>query len=172
MQGLKQIALSHWNFPGAFHTRFSHSLGVYELCNRFIKSFIDNGYLDREKNGKEINIALAAALLHDIGHGPLSHVLEFVVPNFEHEEMGIRIIMSRETKVNEILRNKAVEDGLDEEFYCREVSKVLKKNSEYLWVMNLISSDCDVDRLDYLVRDSMHSGVLYGSHIDVDLFIK
>lgn len=172
LHGLRQTSLSYWNFPSALHTRFVHSLGVYELCNRFIKSFVDNGYLDRERNRIEINIALAAALLHDIGHGPLSHALEFAVRDFEHEEMGIRIILSQETKVNEILRHKSLEDGLDENFYPNEVAKVLRKESEYVWVMNLISSDFDVDRLDYLVRDSMHSGVLYGSHIDVDLFIK
>ncbi|GCE63759.1 HD domain-containing protein [Candidatus Mycoplasma haematohominis] len=169
---LKQMSLNFYNFSSALHTRFTHSLGVYELCNRFIKHFISEGELDKEKNFKEINIALGAAILHDIGHGPLSHAFEYAIKNFEHERMGIRIITSPETKINKLLREKSLHDGLDEDFYAREIVKVLDKSSEYKWITELISSDVDVDRMDYLVRDSYFSGVRYGNNIDVDLFIK
>lgn len=169
---LKQMSLIFYNFPCALHTRFTHSLGVYELCNRFIHHFLDEGELDKVVNFKEINIALGAALLHDIGHGPLSHAFEHAIRDFEHEEMGIKIITSKETKINQILREKALADGLSEDFYVQEIVKVLNKSSEYKWIVELISSDVDVDRMDYLVRDSYFSGVRYGNNIDIDLFIK
>ncbi|AEW44958.1 HD/deoxyguanosinetriphosphate triphosphohydrolase domains protein [Mycoplasma haemocanis str. Illinois] len=169
---IKQLSLTVNNFPSSTHTRLTHSLGVYELCNRFTKHFINAGDLDPVKDKVAINIALASALLHDIGHGPLSHTLEKAFPHFHHEQMSVKILNSADTKINSLLRKKALSDGLHEWFYIREIEKVLNKTSEYKWIVDLISSSIDIDRLDFLVRDSYYSGVRYGNTIDVNLFIK
>ncbi|AEG72415.1 HD/deoxyguanosinetriphosphate triphosphohydrolase domains protein [Mycoplasma haemofelis Ohio2] len=169
---IKQLSLTVNNFPSSTHTRLTHSLGVYELCNRFIKHFINAGDLDPTKDQVAINIALASALLHDIGHGPLSHTLEKAFPNFHHERMSVKILNLEDTKINSLLRKKALSDGLEEWFYIREIEKVLNKTSEYKWIVDLIASSIDIDRLDFLVRDSYYSGVRYGNTIDVNLFIK
>lgn len=169
---LKQLSLTWWNFPSSTHTRFCHSIGVYELCNRFIKHFLLKGDLDVERDKFQINIALAYSLLHDIGHGPLSHAFERAIPGFHHEKMGCKIISSPETKVNYLLRKKALEDGLEDGFYVSELSKLFNKNSGYKWIEDLVSSDVDVDRLDFLVRDSYYSGVFYGKAINISFLIK
>lgn len=169
---IKQLSLTINNFPSCTHTRLTHSLGVYELCNRFTQHFIASGDLDKEKDKIAINIALATSLLHDIGHGPLSHALERALPHFHHEKMSVAILNSPETKVNYLLRKKAKEDNLDEFFYIQEIEKVLNKTSSHKWIIDLISSHIDVDRLDFLIRDSYYSGVLYGNTVDVSLLIK
>lgn len=169
---IKQLSLNWLNFPSSSHTRLVHSLGVYELCNRFISNFISRGDLSLEKDWKEINIALAYALLHDIGHGPFSHSLEKMIPDFNHEQMGLRLVKSQETKINAVLKKKALKDGLEESFYINEIEKIFNKKSEYKWIIDLVTSEVDIDRLDYLLRDSYHSGVAYGNSIDIDLFIK
>ncbi|OAL10182.1 deoxyguanosinetriphosphate triphosphohydrolase [Candidatus Mycoplasma haematobovis] len=169
---IKQLSLTINNFPSCTHTRLTHSLGVYELCNRFTQHFIASGDLDKNKDQIAINIALATSLLHDIGHGPLSHALERALPHFHHEKMAVLLLNSPETKINLLLRKKAKEDNLDEFFYIQEIEKVFNKTSEHKWIIDLISSDIDIDRLDFLIRDSYYSGVQYGSTVDVSLLIK
>lgn len=135
-------------FHTAEHSRFTHSLGVYEITRRMIGSI--EGLKLTEY---EIDLLLCSALLHDVGHGPFSHAFE-TVSEFNHEKMTARIV--RESpKINEILvkyNASLVED----------ICKVLNHTYENELITSLISSQIDADRLDYMVRDSYNSGVVYG----------
>lgn len=166
---IKQLGFTCFNFPCATHSRLSHSLGVYELTNKFINHFLSSGSLT-EKDQHEINIAYVVALLHDIGHGPFSHASEKIF-DFCHEDMTQKIISSEETKTNYLLKKKAKSDGLNENFYVDAIISVFKKEKKYPWIEQLISSDVDVDRLDYFARDRYFSGASYGG-MDCQLLMK
>lgn len=168
-----QLNLSYNNFPTATHTRLAHSLGVYEVCNRIIRELILNKSLDPKKNKIAINVALAAALLHDMGHGPHSHAFEKYT-NFNHEKFLKKILLSSQTKVHQILKKQAIHDHLESDYYIKTIGLIItKKNKaiELKWVQDLISSQLDSDRLDYLLRDSYFSGLNYGK-FNIDLIIK
>lgn len=138
-------------FPSAEHSRFTHSLGVYEITQRMIKSISNLKLSEREKL-----IVLVSALLHDIGHGPFSHVFEEIT-NFHHEKMATNIILG-DTAINKLL----VEAGIAD-----EVALVLTHSHPNKLLSNLISSQIDADRIDYLLRDAYHTGVIYGN-LDVE----
>jgi HD superfamily phosphohydrolase len=152
---ISQLGLAHFTYPGATHSRFSHSLGVFNLmqvCISHLKKDCSDYFQPLDEDA-----LLAAALLHDIGHFPLSHVTEATFGR--HEEQGIAIINNSESGVNKILTRR----------HCELPSKVvalLSKSDDALpWQRSLISSQLDVDRLDYLQRDSLCSGAGYG-HFD------
>lgn len=143
-------------YPGATHTRFSHSLGVYHLMKIVIERLGD--YIERDK----IPVLQTAALLHDIGHLPYSHALETFYMNIsagsgerlDHEHLTTTVIRE-DPELRDLLKS----EGIDPEEVCKIVSG---RHEDPLFNM-LLSSDLDIDRLDYLVRDSLHTGVIYGS---------
>jgi uncharacterized protein len=145
-------------FHGAEHSRFSHSLGVYEIAYRFL-AIPD---LQNTLNEREKLIFLSAALLHDIGHGAYSHAFEDVF-HVNHEDMGARIILNHK----EI---RALLDCVDQNF-AEDVASIIMKRKKYPLIEQLISSQLDVDRLDYLERDAYYTGAAYG-HIDLDRLIR
>lgn len=158
LRRIKQLSGVHMVFHGAEHSRFSHSLGVYELANRVIsKTALKNTLTEREQL-----LVLISALLHDIGHGPYSHAFEdvFLV---NHEAIGAAII----TDNNEL---RTILNEIDNDF-AKDVSDIILKRGKYPLIEQLISSQLDVDRLDYLVRDAYFAGVTYGS-IDLDRIIR
>ena len=132
LRNIKQVSFVDYVYPSANHTRFSHSLGAYHLMNRVV----NNGLMKLDEKTKD-NL-IVSAMLHDIGHGPFSHIWERVFPHFDHEKT-----------TQKILRN----NGLD------KVADILLKKSPY---SQLITSTIDVDKLDYMARDSYFSGVSYG----------
>ena len=143
---IKQLGLSSIVYPGAQHTRFLHSIGAMFLMNEAIKQL-----KQKEQNitEEESNAALAAILMHDIGHGPFSHVLEnTLVHGMSHEEISIRLMQ----EINKELNGKL---DLAIEIFKDEYSK--------RFLHQLISGQLDVDRLDYLRRDSFFSGVTEGN---------
>lgn len=143
---IKQLGLSSIVYPGAQHTRFLHSIGAMFLMNEAIKQL-----KQKEQNitEEESNAALAAILMHDIGHGPFSHVLEnTLVHGISHEEISIRLMQ----EINNELNGKL---DLAIEIFKDEYSK--------RFLHQLISGQLDVDRLDYLRRDSFFSGVTEGN---------
>jgi HD superfamily phosphohydrolase len=145
-------------FHGAEHSRFSHSLGVYEIANRFLTvPDIQNALDERSKL-----IFLSAALLHDIGHGAYSHAFEDVF-GVNHEKIGASLIVK-----NKELRK--ILDEVDEEF-ATDVASVIRKEKKYPLIEQFITSQLDVDRLDYLERDAYFTGAAYG-HIDLDRLIR
>jgi len=142
---IKQLGCSSVVYPGAQHTRFQHSLGAMHLTSEAIKELRAKG---QEISPDEANGVMAAILLHDIGHGPYSHVLEnTIIQGIRHEKIS-EILMK---KMNEEM-NGALDLAI-EIFQDRYHKKFLHQ---------LVSSQLDMDRLDYLRRDSFFTGVVEG----------
>lgn len=159
LRRIRQLGTSPYTFHGAEHSRFNHSLGVYEITRRIINNFHRN-YPSMEVgdglwDDNERLVALCAALLHDIGHGPFSHTFEGIF-NTNHEHVTQAIIISEETEINKILRRM----GAD---FPAKVASVINKTYPNQQVVQLISSQIDADRMDYLIRDAYYSGVTYGN---------
>ncbi|OUS70958.1 hypothetical protein B1748_27565 [Paenibacillus sp. MY03] len=152
LRRIRQLGTTYLTFHGAEHSRFSHSLGVYEITRRIISQFERYGYPDWPK--EERLVSLCAALLHDVGHGPFSHSLEEIFDT-DHEEWTCAILMG-ETEINGVLRS------VSEEFPS-QVAAVIKKKYPKPIVVSLISSQMDADRMDYLLRDAYFTGVNYGT---------
>jgi uncharacterized protein len=155
---INHLGLSHFTYPGATHSRFSHSLGVLHL----MQNCLDHLKKDYPKHVKkeEREALLAASLLHDIGHSPFSHATESFFGN--HEERAVKIITNEKSEVHTILKN--VNTYLPNKV-ASLISKIPRKGlmQPPLWQKSLISSQLDMDRLDYLRRDSLHSGAEYGN---------
>ncbi len=136
-------------FPGAEHTRFIHSLGVYENARIMLKKIdIKISALDREA-------ILSAALLHDLGHGPFSHTLEFLCNDYDHEYFTNKIINTDTTEVNKILSKHNPK-------LPQLIVDIISGKHNVKWYTQIISSQLDADRMDYLIRDSKISGLSYG----------
>lgn len=145
LQRIKQLGLASFVYPGAQHTRFQHSLGAMFLTNEAIKQLRQNGQpiTDEEANG-----VMAAILLHDIGHGPFSHVLEHtLVSGISHEEISLRLMQQMNSEFG----------GQLDLAICIFQDKYHKH-----FLHQLISSQLDMDRMDYLRRDSFFTGVTEG----------
>lgn len=159
LRRIRQLAGSEYVYMGATHCRFSHSLGVSHLAEQLITNLSRNFEISRS----QIEKIKIAAMLHDVGHGPFSHVSESLLINYlekTHEDMTTWIIQKSE------LKDKLEKIGYDSD----EVSKLavgkLRKKGEF-FLDQIISSSVDVDALDYIVRDSRFSGAEYGF---VDIF--
>jgi uncharacterized protein len=158
LRRVRQLSGVQMVFHGAEHSRFSHSLGVYEIANRFLTvSDIQNALSERDKL-----VFLSAALLHDIGHGAYSHAFEDVF-GVDHEKIGAALIM-HDQEVYQAL------SSIDNQF-ASDVASIILKKKKFPLIEQLISSQLDVDRLDYLERDAYFTGAAYG-HIDVDRLIR
>lgn len=151
LRRIRQLGTSYLTFHGAEHSRFTHSLGVYETMRRVLS------YLQKEfgwpKEQREHKLALAAALLHDVGHGPFSHTFETVYP-VHHEEWTRRILVEDDEVATAL-------SEVDLEF-ASDISSILAKEGRFPIIEQLITSQLDVDRMDYLLRDAMNTGVNYG----------
>lgn len=158
LRRIKQLSGVTMVFHTAEHSRFSHSMGAYEIARRFLEiPGIENTLTIREKD-----LFLASALLHDIGHGPYSHAFEKVFYT-NHEKIGANIILN-DPEISQILAT------IDETF-AEDVASILLKQNKFPLIEQLISSQLDVDRLDYLIRDSYYTGVPYGN-VDIDKIIR
>jgi uncharacterized protein len=145
LRRIYQMALAHLVYPGAVHTRLHHSLGAYHLMNSSIKELCSKGF---QVTPEEELAAKAGILLHDIGHGPFSHALEKVlVPGVHHEALSLRLMH----KMNEEMNGQ-----LD------LAIKIFTDQYEKPFLHQLISGQLDVDRMDYLTRDSFFTGVSEG----------
>lgn len=159
LRRIKQLGTTYLVFHGAEHSRFSHSLGVYEIVRRMV----DDVFVNRpEWDKSERLVALCAGLLHDLGHGPFSHAFEHVF-DLDHEQFTRRIILGN-TEVNEVLSR--VSDQ-----FPQKVSEVIAKTYPNKQVVSLISSQIDADRMDYLQRDAYFTGVSYG-HFDMERILR
>lgn len=149
LRRIKQLGTTYLTFHGAEHSRFNHSLGVYEIVRRMInKMESQEGW-----NKEERLVCLCAALLHDLGHGPFSHSFEKVF-SLDHEEFTKKIILE-DTNVNAVLSRIASDFPL-------KVAQVIDKSYADKLVVSVISSQIDADRMDYLLRDAYYTGVSYG----------
>ena len=159
LRRIKQLGGTYMVFHTAEHSRFSHSLGVYEMARRIIRALMHQETVLSEE---ERLLVLSAALLHDLGHGPFSHSFESVF-SVRHELFTERIIME-DTEVNRVL--EAYQKG-----FAKKVRDVINKTYPNPLVINIISSQLDADRLDYLLRDAYFTGAPYGE-IDVERILR
>lgn len=158
LRRVRQLSGVHMVFHAAEHSRFSHSLGVYELAYRFLKI----KEIEVSMNERESLLFLVTALLHDIGHGAYSHAFEYVF-KVDHESIGATIIRTH-PDIRMIL------DSVDDSF-ADDVSGIILKINKYPLIEQLISSQLDIDRLDYLERDAYFTGAAYGQ-IDLDRLMR
>lgn len=151
LRRIKQLGTLYLSFHTAEHSRFNHSLGVYEIVRRMI----DEIFAGREQwHNENRPLALCAALLHDLGHGPFSHCFEKIF-NTDHELYTQQIILG-DTEVNRVLSRVSPN-------FPKEVADVINKTHHNKLVISMISSQIDADRMDYLQRDAFYTGVSYGS---------
>lgn len=159
LRRIKQLGTTYLVFHGAEHSRFNHSLGVYEIVRRII----DDIFKGRpEWDESERLVVLCAALLHDLGHGPFSHAFENVF-DLDHEKFTQAILLE-DTQINAILTRVSPE-------FPQHVSDVISKTYGNKLVVSLISSQIDADRMDYLQRDAYFTGVSYG-HFDMERILR
>lgn len=154
LRRIRQLGLAELVYPGALHTRFHHAIGAMYLMDQALQTLKGKGHAISEEEATAVQ---AAILLHDLGHGPFSHVLEHtLMPNVHHEE--ISLLLMRELNVQFSGRlTMAIE--MFEGTYQRQ------------FFHQLVSSQLDMDRLDYLNRDCYYTGVIEGS-IGTDRIIK
>ena len=155
LRRLRQLAGSEYVYPGANHTRFEHSLGVMFLAGLYAESL----GLDSEKR----QIARIAGLLHDIGHGPFSHIFEHILINRlnkTHEDITMWIV--EKTEIADVLKDYGYNP---KEIAKRAIGKLNKRDE--LYMDQIIRSSIDADKMDFIIRDNFHTGAGYG---DVDIF--
>lgn len=164
---IRQLGLTRMVFPGAEHSRFSHALGAMELAGRVYDALAaeSGGLLPTGPAALERRLVRVAALLHDIGHAPFSHSAEELFEGgIDHEEMTRRLIDHRE--IGRILGELG--DGLTPARLASVLSGGRAGNDERASVDRLlgqvISGELDVDKMDYLLRDSLFCGVRYGTY--------
>lgn len=149
LRRIKQLGGTFMVYQSAEHSRFTHSLGVYETTRRMIEETpIKNCLNDYEKM-----TVLCAALTHDLGHGPYSHSFEQVF-HTNHEKITVDIILGN-TEVNRVLSMYHLD-------LPKDVASVIEKKHPNKILVQMISSQLDADRMDYLLRDSYFSGTTYG----------
>jgi HD superfamily phosphohydrolase len=150
LRRIKQLGLGLYTYQGAEHSRFTHSLGAFHLMTRVLDRLNE-----RYDIKKEDRVAVrAAALLHDVGHGSFSHVMEKVL-NFHHERWTVEVMLSSDTEVGELLRTYS--DDLP-----ARIAAIIEGKFQPAALGQLVSSQLDVDRMDYLLRDSLMTGAKYG----------
>jgi len=159
LRRIRQLGLAHFAYQAAEHSRFTHSLGALHLATRILaKLDLSHKISDEAKTAVR-----CAALLHDIGHGAFSHVIEPIL-GFHHEEFTIEAVLSRETEVGSVLREFSAE-------LPESVAAIVRGDFHPVALAQLVSSQLDVDRMDYLLRDSLMTGAKYGIY-DLEWIIK
>jgi HD superfamily phosphohydrolase len=161
LRRIKQLGVSNFVFPGADHTRFAHSIGVMHTARMFLDRI--TGGLGKKISQEQRTAVLAAALLHDIGHGPFSHAFEKVTGE-HHEKRTREIITDRTTEVNKALTKcgKKLPEMIDN-FFSEDVEENSKDGGPIpAYLTQIVSSQLDADRFDYLLRDSYATGTGYG----------
>lgn len=158
LRHIKQLGLSDLVFPGATHTRFGHSLGSCYLASQVLKQISPpEGIIENKKH------ILLAALLHDVGHGPFSHAFEDL---FRNEDGSLLVSHDKDWTLHFVDKILVDIDGIDNNDIQKVKNLISGENlskTEHLG-RDIISSQLDVDRLDYLLRDSHFCGVTYGNY--------
>jgi uncharacterized protein len=168
LRRVRQLGVTSVAFPGAEHTRFSHALGaafVMKLLLARLRAIHDELPFWQQVTTGPARDALAAALLHDVGHGPLSHLFEDIIPGTPHHEVWTeRIILDPSTGVHRVL--ETLDPGMPE-----RVAALVRGEHPLPYLAKAVSGTFDVDRCDYLLRDAHATGVGYG-HYDLDWLLR
>lgn len=159
---ISQLGLVSLVYPAAIHTRFEHSLGVYRLALLLLKQLAHDGRFTEVIGEREARLFIATALLHDLGHWPFCHPLE---------DMRLAGVPSHELFANSFLLEGETADVLRDDWGInpREVVSLLSEKPRTRAdriLTSLLSGPVDIDKMDYLFRDSLHAGVPYGRHFD------
>lgn len=158
---IRQLGLTYMVFPGAEHSRFSHALGAMELAGRVYDALADKGagLLPPGRDALERRLVRVAALLHDVGHAPFSHSAEeLFAGGIDHEEMTRRLLDHHEVA--------GAFERLGRGVTAERVAALLAGAGSGVdrLLSQVISGELDVDKMDYLLRDSLFCGVRYGSY--------
>ena len=160
LRRIRQLGVSSLTYHGAEHSRFSHSMGVFNFAQRILHALFVRYAKEsavHEVLERHSKVIKAAALLHDLGHGPFSHVIERArSAPFKHEQMTVRLIKDSGSGVNAALKRA----GIDPE----AVANVIDGTYPCQLAKDIVSSQLDADRMDYLLRDSLMAGVEYGAY--------
>ena len=152
LRRIRHLGMTDYVFPGATHSRFSHSLGTLHIMDVVSKS------LKFEDDEREL--LRLVALLHDVGHLPFSHAFDDILgEKYQHKEIG-----------KEIIKRSQIAEELKGYFEPEQIINILDKASDWKYSV-LIDSDLDVDKIDYLTRDAHHTGLIYGK-IDFDYLTR
>jgi len=150
LRRIKQLGLGLYTYQGAEHSRFTHSLGALHLMTRVLDRLSETYSIDPADR----IAARAAALLHDVGHGSFSHVMEKML-NFHHERWTVQVILDQHSEIGELLRSHSSDLPF-------KVASIIEGTFQPSALAQLVSSQLDVDRMDYLLRDSLMTGAKYG----------
>jgi HD superfamily phosphohydrolase len=151
LRRIRQLGMASLAYPGADHSRYTHSLGVMETARKMLAQIGESSPVDEEG----ATICIASALLHDLGHGPFSHVFERVT-GVHHESLTQRVILDPESDVHQVLvAHEASLPG--------RIISFLRCEPTRSFYCDIISSQLDADRFDYLLRDNLMTGSRYGS---------
>ncbi len=168
LRRVRQLGVTSLAFPGAEHTRFAHAVGaahVMKLLLARLRAIHDALPFWHRVSTDRARDALAAAFLHDVGHGPMSHLFEDVIPGAPpHEAWTERIVMDPSTGVHQVLAS------LDPQMPAR-VAALVRGEHELPYLAKAVSGTFDVDRCDYLLRDAHATGVRYGLY-DLDWLLR
>lgn len=152
LRRVRQLGMAHLAYPGADHSRYSHSLGVFETARQMLRQLSHEVRIEPERRAA----CLCAALLHDLGHGPFSHVFERV-SGMHHEVLTRRVILDPESGVHEAMRRH-------DPSLPQRVADLLRCEPSRDFLADVLSSQLDADRLDYLLRDNLMTGSRYGDY--------
>ncbi|NLH49579.1 MAG: HD domain-containing protein [Myxococcales bacterium] len=158
LRRIKQLALAYLVYPGALHSRFEHSLGVFEVAGRMA--------LKLGLSQDEIRLVKEAALLHDLGHGPFSHVSETILELYGEGNEG-NVEKIEKEKIHEKLTHQIIQTHPDldrplSRDQRMDIVKILSENDRSPILKSIITGPLDADKQDYLLRDSYYCGVKYG----------
>lgn len=167
---VKQLSFCDWWYPGATHTRFSHSLGVFAAAKHAIESLIYDRQFRDLYNSENIEAVLLAALTHDVGHYPFAHVIEQYVASRFPGDRTARSVASHAEHTIQLLNNSG-EDGLATAISKQWGERVLAQTVKVLRgemgaLSEILDGPIDCDKIDYLSRDALHCGVAFGQGLD------
>ena len=162
LASVSQLGLVSLVYPAANHTRFEHSLGVYRMALLFLRRLAHNERFTAQVTADDAELFIAAALLHDLGHWPFCHPIE---------DMRLPNVPTHELFANSFLLEGEVADALREDWGInpRDVVSLLSekpRDNRMRLLQSMLSGPIDIDKMDYLARDSLHAGVPYGRQFD------
>ena len=168
LKRISQLGLVAFVYPAANHSRFEHSLGVYRNCLLFVKQLSWLPQFVELVTAEQVEALLLAALLHDVGHWPFCHPIEDMrldgIPRHEN--------LAKQWLADDQLQSLIAEDwNADPELVVRIITRKTESKAENL-LASILSGPIDIDKLDYLYRDSLHAGVPYGQNLDTSRLIR